>query len=57
MFAKLQKATISVVMCVSVCLSICERLRLSTWKYSDPTDFNEILYWSIFQKSVKKIQV
>jgi len=53
-FAKLRKATINFVICLSVhlCLSVrIERLG------SHCTDFPEILYLSVFRKSVEKIEV
>jgi len=53
-FSKLWKATISFIVSVrpSVCPSVCiEQLG------SHSMDFNEIWYLSIFQKSVKKIQI
>jgi hypothetical protein len=37
---------------MSVCLSVCIEQLGSHW-----TDFNEILYLGIFQKSIEKIQV
>jgi hypothetical protein len=50
-FAKLRKATVSFV--ISVCPSVCPHGKLgSHWK-----DFHEIYYFSIFGKSVEKIQV
>jgi hypothetical protein len=49
-FAKLPKATISFVM--SVCPSVCMEQLGSHWM-----DFHEILYLSIFQKPVEKIQI
>ena len=48
-FAKLRKATISLVM--SVCLSAWNKLGCQC------TDFDEIWYYSTFRKSAKKIQV
>jgi len=49
-FAKLRKVTVSVA--VSVCLSVLMKQLVCHW-----TDFYEILYLSIFLKTVKKIQV
>jgi hypothetical protein len=55
-FAKLQRATISFVMCVCVCLSVClsvlrEQLGFH-WANS-----NEIWHWGIFRKFVGRNQV
>jgi len=59
MFAKLQKVTINLVM--SVCLSVFLSIRLPVQPYellgSHWTDFHEMWYFSIFLKSVMKIQV
>jgi hypothetical protein len=51
-FEKLRKATISCVMCMSVCLSARMQQLSSHW-----TDFYETWNLSIFRKSVEKIQV
>jgi hypothetical protein len=51
-FAKLRKATISFIMCLSVRPSV--RLEQFCSRF---TDFHEILYVSIFQNPVEKIQV
>jgi len=53
-FAKLRKATISFVMSVSLCASPPFHMEQLDFHR---TDFYEILYLSIFRKSVEKIQL
>ena len=53
-FPKLWKVTISFIM--SVCLSIWGSIHMKQLS-SHCTDFHEILYLNIFQKSATKIQV
>ena len=54
-FAKLQKVTINFIM--SICLSVWSPIHLHGKRGSHWTEFHEIWYFSIFQKSVQKIQV
>jgi len=62
-FAKLRKSTISFVLsvcqpavCLCVCLYVLPYVRMEQIG-SQRTDFHEIWYWSVFRKSVEKIQV
>jgi hypothetical protein len=50
-FAKLLTATISIFMCLSVCLSLCMEQLCSYW-----TNFHDIWYLRIFRKSTDKMQ-
>ena len=51
---KLRKATFSFIMpvCLSVCLSVRPSAGMEQFGFNW-TDFHEILYWSIFRKSVE----
>ena len=64
-FVKLRKATVgpvslcvSVCLCVSLCAFVCLCVPLCVSPHATTashwTDFHEILYWSIFRKSVEK---
>ena len=57
-FAKWRKATVSFVIpvCLSVCLSVCPSVRLEQLR-PHLTDFYEISYLNIFQKSVERIRI